>query len=71
MNKSLSYTEITYKKVVVISGDSLWSIAKQEKENNMYYANKDIRAIIDELKYINHLSSSNLNIGDELDIPII
>lgn len=69
VNTSFSYTEINYKKVSVISGDTLWSIARYEKDNNSYFENKDIRDIVDEIKYINKLNTSNLKIGDELSIP--
>ena len=71
INTSFSHTEINYKKISVISGDTLWSIAKQERNYNEYFQNKDIRDIVDEIKYINNLKSSNLNIGDELNIPTI
>lgn len=71
INTSFSHTEINYKKISVISGDSLWSIAKYEKENNVYFEDKDIRYIVDEIKYVNNLNTSNLNIGDELTIPTI
>lgn len=68
---SLSHTEISYKKIEIISGDSLWEIAKEEKQNNLYFEDKELRDIMDEIKYINHLSNSSLNIGDQLSIPTI
>lgn len=71
INTSFSHTETVYKKVAVISGDTLWSIAKYEKTNNLYFENKDIRDIVDEIKCLNKLSSSNLKVGDELNIPTI
>ena len=71
INTSFSHTETTYKTISVISGDSLWSIAKYEKENNIYFENRDIRYIVDEIKYINNLTTSNLSIGDQLNIPTI
>ena len=71
INTSFSHTEIKYKKISVISGDTLWNIAKQERNTNDYFNNKDIRDIVDEIKYLNNLKSSNLNIGDELAIPTI
>lgn len=71
INRSFSHTETTYKTISVISGDSLWSIAKYEKENNIYFENRDIRYIVDEIKYINNLTTSNLSIGDQLNIPTI
>ena len=71
INTSFSHTETNYKQIYISSGDTLWNIAKYEKENNVYFEDKDIRYIIDEIKYINNLNTSNLNIGDELNIPIV
>lgn len=70
-NISFSHTEISYKKIAVSSGDTLWSIAKYEQNTNMYFENKDVRDIIDEIKYLNNLDTSNLSIGDKLTIPTI
>ena len=70
-NISFSHTEVNYKEIAISSGDTLWSIAKHEKNNNDYFENKDIRDIVDEIKYLNNLSNSNLNIGDKLNIPTI
>lgn len=71
VNKTLSHTEINYKKIYVSSGDTLWNIAKEEKIDNQYFEEKDIRTIIDEIKYTNHLNNSDLEIGQELNIPTI
>lgn len=71
VNTSFSHTEVSYKQIYISSGDTLWNIAKYEKENNVYFEDKDIRYIIDEIKYINNLNTSSLNIGDELNIPIV
>ena len=71
INSCFSHSEVKYKKVSVSSGDTLWNIAKYEKSNNSYFENKDIRYIVDKIKYINHLSNSNINVGDELSIPTI
>lgn len=70
-NISFSHTEISYKKINIISGDTLWSIAKYEKCNNPYFENKDIRDIVDEIKYVNKLGNNNLKIGDNLTVPTI
>ena len=70
-NIGFSHTEIKYKEISISSGDTLWSIAKYERNNNEYFENNDIRDIVDEIKYLNNLSSSNLNIGDKLSIPTI
>lgn len=70
-NSSFSHTEVSFKKVVVSSGDTLWSLAKYEKNNNAYFENDDVRDIIDVIKITNNLNNSNLEIGDELTIPTI
>lgn len=70
-NISFSHTEITYKEIAISSGDTLWNIAKYEKNNNAYFEDKEVRDIIAEIKYINNLNSSNLSIGDKLTIPTI
>lgn len=70
-NISFSHTDLKYKEIAISSGDTLWSIAKYERSNNVYFEDKDIRDIIDEIKYVNNLSASNLNVGDKLSIPTI
>lgn len=71
VNKSFSYSKKTYKKIYISCGDTLWNIAKKEKNNNAYFENKDIREIVFELKTTNNLKNSDLKIGQELNIPII
>ncbi len=68
-NKSFSHTETNYKKIYVSDGDTLWGIASLEKENNLYYANKDIRDIVSNIKYVNNLTNSTLYNNQELVIP--
>lgn len=70
-NTSLSHKETTYKTVYVANGDTLWDIAKNEKENNNYYENKDIRYVVDNIKTVNKLSNSDLTANQELIIPLI
>jgi len=70
-NISLSHVETKYKEIAVSSGDTLWSLAQYEKNNNLYFENKDIRDIIVEIKRLNNLSNSNLKVGDKLNIPTI
>jgi len=70
-NVSFSHTEIKYKQIAVSSGDTLWSIAKYEKNNNIYFENRDVRDIIYEIKFLNNLTDSELNAGDQLSIPTI
>ena len=70
-NISLSHVETKYKEIAVSSGDTLWSLAQYEKNTNLYFENRDIRDVINEIKKLNNLSSSNLKVGDKLNIPII
>ena len=70
-NKSFSYGDTQYKSVYVENGDTLWSIAKYEQENNEYYKEKDIRDIIENIKYVNNLTSSTLENNQELNIPTL
>ncbi|MCI9366641.1 MAG: LysM peptidoglycan-binding domain-containing protein [Clostridia bacterium] len=65
----LSHQQISNKTVVVCDGDTLWSIAKLEQNNNSYYDGKDIREIVQSIKKINNLSSANLKINQTLQIP--
>lgn len=67
---TLSHKEIEYKTVYVSKGDTLWNIAKSNQVSNEYYKNKDVRYIINDLKKINNLENSNLNIDQELLIPV-
>ena len=64
-----SKVETKYKEEYVYSGDTLWSIAQNELENNKYFEGKDIRYFIEELKKVNNLSNSNLTEGDKIRIP--
>ena len=70
-NNSFSHEETKYKTIIVSSGDTLWSIAKEEKQSNNYYIDKDIRDIVTSIKTTNSLNSSNLKINQELLIPAL
>lgn len=50
--------------VEVTRGDTLWSIAKQYKQEN-----QDTRDMIDDIKEYNKLTSSSICVGDVLYIP--
>ena len=68
-NVSFYKGDIKTKTVNFTKGDTLWSIAREEQENNAYYENKDIRDIIYEIKKLNKLdNNSNLKIGQKLII---
>ncbi len=70
-NITLSHGEIEFKKVSVISGDTLWTIAKEEQKYNKYYEDKDVRDIIYDIQKTNNLNSNNLYEGQTLSIPKI
>ena len=67
--KAYSNVETKYKEEYVCAGDTLWSIAQEELENNKYFEGKDIRCVVNELKNVNNLASANLKEGDKLKIP--
>lgn len=67
--RTSSFIETTYKTVYVSSGETLWEIARVEAANNNYYANKDIRNIVKDIRDLNKLDSSSLYPGQELVIP--
>lgn len=60
-----------YESIFVSQGDTLWSIATIQQQDNPYYAEKDVRFIVSELKTINKLPSGSLQVGQELKIPVI
>ena len=62
---------IEYKIISVVSGDTLWSIASNEKKYNEYYYNKDIRYIVDDIKKANNMINSNIYEGQEILIPTL
>lgn len=66
---TFSHQDVTYKKVTVIPGDTLWEIAREEKESNDYYKDTDIRDIISDIKMVNNLKSSGLTVDQVLEIP--
>lgn len=68
---TLSHKEIAYKTICVSQGDTLWNIAKSNQLSNEYYKDKDVRYIINDLMRINNLDSSNINVNQELLIPVI
>lgn len=67
--KTYSNVETKYKEEYIYAGDTLWSIAQEELENNKYFEGKDIRYVVNELKNINNLSNANLKEGDKIKIP--
>lgn len=70
-NISFSHGENNYKTIYVSNGDTLWSIAKEEQENNACYEDKDIREVVNNIKTVNKLNSSDLSSNQKLVIPCI
>lgn len=70
-NKSFSHGESNYKTIYVSGGDTLWSIAREEKASNTYYEDKDLRYIIDDIKEINNIKTSDLKVNQTLRIKEI
>lgn len=71
VNNTYSKTEISYKEDYILKGDTLWSIAENEKNTNEYYKHKDIRDVVYEIKKINNFEDENLTIGQKIIIPYI
>lgn len=68
-NNTYSYKNTTtYKTIKVSPGETLWNIAEIEKYNNEYYANMEIREIVNQIKSINSLTHCNLYVDQELKI---
>ena len=71
-NISFSKGEVKTKTIYVSSGDTLWTIAKEEQENNSYFEDKDIIDIIYQIKKLNNIqNNSNLIEGQKIIIEYI
>lgn len=70
-NISLSHGEVQYTDIYVSNGETLWSIATSQLASNAYYTNKDVREIIKDIKTLNELDSSVLQIGQRLLVPVL
>lgn len=70
INNTYSCTNPKYKTVYAEAGDTLWNIAANEKNQNEYYKNKDVRDIVINIKNVNNLNVSDLKVGQKLLIPI-
>lgn len=60
-----------YETISVTKGDTLWSIASNQQNTNPYYIEKDVRDIVKELKKVNQLNNSELQIGQTLKVPVL
>lgn len=68
---TLSNSMIHYTETYIEEGDTLWEIAHDEQKYNEYYKNKEIREIVNNIKTVNKLESSNLTVGQKIIIPTI
>lgn len=62
-------SDVSYKyftSIEVASGDTLWSIAEEYKDDQFYASTKEY---VDEVMHMNHLTSSNIVAGQSLIIP--
>lgn len=64
LNLAYSSNDDDYAEMAIISGDTLWEIAKN---NNPY--NDDIRKIVYEIMKINNMKSAELKVGSVIKIP--
>ena len=67
--KTFSHQQLSNKSITVCEGDTLWTIAKSERETNSYYEGKDVRDIVQSIKKVNGLSNANLKVNQTLEIP--
>lgn len=65
-----SNVETSYIEDYIYEGETLWSIASKQLEENRYFEGKDIRFIVEELKSFNNLKTSNVYEGEKIKIPI-
>lgn len=63
-----SYQNMELKTIYVEEGDTLWSIAKEEQNNNKYYEGKNIREVIYDIKKLNNMSDANILPGESIKI---
>lgn len=71
---TLSHNEserTNYETISVAQGNTLWSIASYQQENNPYYIGKDVRDIVNDLRRVNQLTNASLQIGQTLRVPVL
>lgn len=66
-NYNLANKQLKTNEVIVQSDDTIWNLAKKACKNK---ENVNIQNVIIEIKEINNLSSSNIYVGQVLNIPI-
>ena len=69
--QTYSKVEVKTKTIYASNGDTLWAIALEEQENNIYYSDKKLKDIIEDIKFVNSLKDSYIYQGQKLEIPTI
>ena len=71
-NVSFSKGEIKEKNIYVTNGDTLWTIAREQQKSNNYYADKEIRQIVYEIRKLNKIENDSfLEVGQKLVVKSI
>lgn len=55
---------VTYQEIMVVPGETLWSIARHVSTGH------DVRSVVDSIAELNHLESAGLVAGQRLIVPI-
>jgi LysM repeat protein len=63
-NASADKNSETYS-LCISTGDTLWDIARASNTTG-----KDLRNVVDDIMKLNNMHSTNINVGDVLQIPI-
>ena len=69
--QTFSKAEIKTKTIYASSGDTLWKIASEEKENNIYYEGQKIMDILEDIKCYNNLDNGYIYEGQKIEIPTL
>ena len=70
-SKSFSKVEYELKTIYISYGDTLWSIAIEEQENNSYYYGKSIKYVLEDIIKLNNLKNSYIYEGQKIKIPTL
>lgn len=71
IKNTYSKVEVQLREEYVYNGDTLWSIAEKESKENKYYEKEDIRNIVYDIKKVNNMENSSLEVGQKILIPSI
>ena len=58
-------TDAAYETVTVAKGDTLWDIAAGHN-----YSNRDVRAVVDDIIRVNNMLSTDIHVGDRINVPL-